>query len=32
MHITSGQLIFNKLTDNDFALYAQLTMNEDVMK
>lgn len=32
MHITSGKLIFNKLTDNDFALYAQLTMNEDVMK
>ncbi len=32
MLIASGQLTFNKLTDNDFALYAQLTMNEDVMK
>ena len=32
MYITSDHLIFNKLTDNDFTLYAQLTMNEDVMK
>ncbi|MDO9257630.1 MAG: GNAT family N-acetyltransferase [Bacteroidales bacterium] len=32
MYISSRQLIFNKLTDNDFTLYAQLTMNDDVMK
>ncbi len=32
MYIASDQLIFNKLTNNDFALYAELTMNEDVMK
>jgi [ribosomal protein S5]-alanine N-acetyltransferase len=32
MYSASSQLIFNKLTDNDFTLYAQLTMNQDVMK
>ena len=32
MTSSSSQLTFNKLTDNDFALYAQLTTNETVMK
>ena len=32
MNIASSQLIFNKLTYNDFTLYAQLIMNQDVMK
>jgi len=32
MYISSNKLIFNKLTGNDFTLYAQLTMNQDVMK
>jgi [ribosomal protein S5]-alanine N-acetyltransferase len=32
MHSPSSQLTFNKLSKNDFPLYAKLTMNEDVMK
>ena len=32
MHFPYSQLTFNKLSKNDFPLYAKLTMNEDVMK